>query len=120
MPHPKILNKFAGQNRKQMTPAEWRLWQALRGKKFHGLKFRRQEPIENFIVDFVCYEKRLIVELDGYSHTIDTIYTRDIVRDQTLNEAGFKALRFTNADIETDVDQILSAIANAMLPPPQK
>lgn len=61
-------HKFARELRKNMTDAERRLWDQVRYRQLHGCKFRRQAPIGNFIVDFVCFEKKLIIELDGGQH----------------------------------------------------
>ena len=92
--------------RKSSTNAERLLWKHLRSKQLHGLKFRRQEPIGNFIVDFVCYEIRLIVEADGGQHSSEI----DADRDTWLNSQGFKVLRFWNHDVLMNIEGVLEVI----------
>ena len=88
------------------------LWQRLRGRKLGGLKFRRQHPIEPFIVDFACIEKHLVVELDGEYH--DHVYERDQSRQQRLEAAGWKVVRFSNADVLGDVESVAIAITRLL------
>ena len=82
--------------RSNATDAERQLWYLLRAHRLHGLKFRRQVPIEGYIVDFVCFEARLIVEADGGQHAENA---SDAERDRRLATAGFLTLRFWNTDI---------------------
>src|SRR5690349_8314562 len=82
--------------RKNATNAERRMWSRLRDGRLDGLKFRRQAPIGRAIADFVCYEHKLIVEVDGGQHSGSA---RDIVRDAELNRRGFRVLRFWNIDV---------------------
>ena len=96
--------------RKRMTDAERKLWKALRGKRLEGLKFRRQEPIGPFIVDFVCFERKLIVEADGSQHYEGEQKQKDIERDHWLREQGFEILRFSNSDILTNTDGVILRI----------
>jgi len=91
------------------TRAEDVLWQALRGRRLAGLRFRRQHAIGQFIVDFCCSEKRLIVEADGSIH--DLRRGCDAARDQTLRTLEFQVLRFTNEEILHALDHVLEAIA---------
>jgi very-short-patch-repair endonuclease len=77
--------------RSGQTDAERRLWQLLRAKRFAGYKFKRQQPIDEYIVNFVCFARRVIVEADGGQHA-DNAYDRR--RDQYLAGAGFRVLRF--------------------------
>lgn len=87
-------------------------------KQLDGLKFRRQEPIDNYIVDFVCYETRIIVEADGGQHDGSE---SDAVRDGYLKAQGFTVLRFWNTDILTNIQGVLSAIqtkCRGIHPPP--
>jgi very-short-patch-repair endonuclease len=88
---------FARALRKRPTHAENLLWKHIRAKRLKGLKFRRQEPIGKYIVDFVCYERRVIIELDGGQHCIDK--EKDQQRDRWLKSDGFKILRFWNNDV---------------------
>jgi very-short-patch-repair endonuclease len=87
--------------------AENLLWQAIRNNQLGGLKFKRQLPILDYIVDFVCLRVRLIVELDGGQHA-DSI--ADNMRDERLYQAGFKTLRFWNDEIIGNLDGVCSQI----------
>nr|WP_246731730.1 endonuclease domain-containing protein [Methylocapsa sp. S129] len=93
------------------------LWRLLRGSRVDGLKFRRQVPIGPYIADFLCFQHRLIVELDGPPHDDDERKGRDSARDEWLHEQGYRVLRFPNdlaiggGDIV--VDRIRAAIAGA-------
>jgi very-short-patch-repair endonuclease len=79
-----------------MTTAETILWRSLRGSSLDGLKFRRQVPIGNYVVDFLCVEHSLIVELDGPPHEKDEQRHHDAVRDEWLQRHGYRILRFEN------------------------
>ena len=85
--------------RSHLTDAEQVLWRHLRMRQLGGCKFRRQRPIGPYIVDFVCLEKKLIVELDGGQHTEQHRY--DTLRDRWLNFQGYEVLRFWNDDVLT-------------------
>lgn len=93
-----------------MTDAESSLWRALRGKQLEGLKFRRQQPIGQFIVDFVCLERKLIIEADGAQHYDAEEKKRDLSRDAWLWEQGFKVLRFADNDILTNMNGVVERI----------
>ena len=103
------LKPLAREKRAAPTQAEACLWQSLRGRRFHGLKFRRQHSIERFIVDFYCAEAHLIVEVDGPIHE----YSRedDAIRQQFLEVQGFTVMRFTNAEVLTEMGGVLARIA---------
>ncbi|MEO0919558.1 MAG: endonuclease domain-containing protein, partial [Pseudomonadota bacterium] len=101
------LRKFARNMRSNPTEAEERLWGALRGRRLDRLKFRRQVPLRGFIVDFVCMEAKLIVEVDGIQHA-DSGY--DARRDKTLRVCGFEIVRFWNADVMRDLDNVCEHI----------
>ena len=94
--------------RKSSTDAERLLWRYLKAKRMNGLKFRRQEPIGRFIVDFVCYEKKLIIEADGSQHVLEK--GKDEARTQWLNAQGFKVMRFWNNEIMTNIDGVMERI----------
>ena len=102
---------FAKALRTRMTVEEMKLWAALRAKRFEGFKFRRQVPIGRYIVDFVNFEKRLIIEVDGGQHSESV---RDAVRDAWLMTQGFRILRFWNVDIHHALDGTLLAILDAL------
>ncbi len=84
--------RFSKQLRKQATEAEQRLWQHLRAHQCAGLKFRRQQPIGTYIVDFICFEKKLIIEVDGGQHQETVVY--DAKRDEWLGREGYMSIAF--------------------------
>ena len=96
--------------RSEMTDAERVLWQQLRAHRLDGLRFRRQTPIGRYIVDFVCHECRLIVELDGGQHAESQ---RDVTRDHWLESKGFRVLRFWNSDVFKNREEVLKTILSA-------
>jgi crossover junction endodeoxyribonuclease RuvC len=102
----------ARQLRQNSTEVGKRLWHRLRAGQLDGTKFRRQEPILGFTVDFVCHAHRLIIELDGGQH--DSAATADDRRTKLLNQAGFRVLRFWNNDIVENLDGVLAAINGAV------
>jgi very-short-patch-repair endonuclease len=87
------LRSNAGNLRRAATDAESVMWQILRGRRFAGFKFRRQVPFQNFILDFVCFEKGLVIEVDGSQHANSS---RDEARDALLASEGFETLRYWN------------------------
>ena len=94
--------------RKTSTDAERLLWKYLRAKRFDGLKFRRQEPTGNYIVDFVSFYRRVIVEVDGSQHLERS--DEDEQRTRWLQEQGFKVLRFWNNDVLKNIEGVLKVI----------
>jgi len=88
--------QFAKSMRNEPTDAEHALWQILRGKRLEGMRFRRQHPIENYIVDFICLGERLIIEMDGSQHA-GSAY--DQKRDTKLKAPGYTVLRFWNEEV---------------------
>ncbi len=93
------------------------LWSKLRARQIEECKFRRQAPIGKYIVDFVCHEKRLIIEVDGGQHA-ESIEA-DQIRDQWLGEQGYKVLRFWNNEILTNIEGVLEVISdNCKFRPP--
>src|SRR3989344_2166709 len=89
---------FAKKLRRKMTVAEKVLWKQLRAKRFNGHKFRRQVSIGPFIVDFLCIEKRLVVEVDGETHLSSSARAYDARRDRFFLRNGFRILRVTNEE----------------------
>jgi len=89
--------------RRGMTPAEEVLWKALRGRRLHGLKFRRQHPLNRFILDFYCVERQLVVEVDGGVHAAPDQAARDEERTLWLSTQGIRVLRVTNEEVENDL-----------------
>jgi very-short-patch-repair endonuclease len=98
----------AKQMRREMTPAETRLWQQLRANRLCGLHFRRQQVLDGFIVDFYCHRAALVIEVDGPIHDERKDY--DQARDELMTTRGLHVLRFTNNQIETEIVKVLSVI----------
>jgi very-short-patch-repair endonuclease len=96
--------------RKEQTKAEKILWEKLRNRNICGFKFRRQQIIDEMIVDFFCPGKKLVVELDGPYHNDPLQRIKDTERDQELENLGFKVVRFTNDQIINDLDKVISQI----------
>ncbi|MGI9519231.1 MAG: endonuclease domain-containing protein [Pirellulaceae bacterium] len=99
------------QLRKNLTGPEKNLWAAIRSRKLANLKFRRQFPIDRYIVDFYCHEHRLVVELDGDSHNDVSEY--DQLRQSTIEDQGFRVIRFDNDEVLNDLDDVLAMILAA-------
>ncbi|MDI1326745.1 MAG: endonuclease domain-containing protein [Brevundimonas sp.] len=103
--------------RSDMTGAEDILWEMLRGRRFEDLKFRRQAPVAGFVVDFLCPDLRLVIELDGGVH--DLREAEDAARDERIRLAGYTVLRFRNNAFTTNPNLVLDAIRqHAHLPSP--
>ncbi len=105
--HDKKSIRLARRLRTDQTDAETVLWNRIRNRRIDGHKFVRQEPIIGYICDFVCREKRLIVEVDGGQHNESAT---DVVRDERLGEKGYKVLRFWNNNVLGNIDGVLSVI----------
>ncbi|MBC8289927.1 MAG: endonuclease domain-containing protein [Planctomycetes bacterium] len=103
------LTENARELRVRQTEAESLLWCALRGRRLCGLKFRRQYPIEPFIADFACIEKKLVIEIDGGYH--DYVYENDLSRQKKIEAEDWAVIRFSNEDILDDVQAVAIAIA---------
>ena len=108
------LRKRAKAMRSEPTEAEQRLWQILRAYRLAGYKFKRQVPIDHFIVDFVCLRQRLIVEADGSQHAESVTDAR---RDAYLEAQGFRILRFWNNDIFNNEERVCEEILTALTAP---
>jgi very-short-patch-repair endonuclease len=102
------LTPLARDLRKRTTATEDFLWHRLRGKRFEGMKFKRQQPLGNFIVDFVSLEKKLVVELDGGQHAANA--GADLARDQWLKAEGFTVLRFWDNEVFGNLEGVLKTI----------
>jgi very-short-patch-repair endonuclease len=106
-----------------MTDAELRLWSSLRAHRLNGLSFRRQVLVGSFILDFVCHERMLVIEVDGGQHAESK---RDVERDRWLASKGYRVLRFWNSEVLRNRDGVLQSIFSAARevtplpnPPPQ-
>ena len=100
--------------RRAETDAERSLWQHVRNRKLSGAKFRRQQPIGPYIVDFFCPEAKLIIELDGSHHDRDRQSEMDRCRTRFLVEVGYRILRFWNSDVQQNLAGVLHQIGLAL------
>lgn len=105
-----LLKQFVKENRSQPTEAEDALWHQLRGKQLGKNKFRRQHIIGNFIADFVCLQKKLIIEVDGLIHQLPDNQMNDEARTLVLQNKGYKVIRFTNDEVLHHMDKVLTKI----------
>ncbi|HOC79769.1 MAG TPA: endonuclease domain-containing protein [Caldisericia bacterium] len=101
------LLEHAAKMRKSQTDAEGLLWGILRGRRFLGLKFRRQHTINGFIVDFYCNERRLAIELDGGGHNDSAKERSDFLRTESLRKNGIRVIRFWNNDVFNNIEAVL-------------
>ncbi|MFH1158079.1 MAG: DUF559 domain-containing protein [Pseudomonadota bacterium] len=117
-PHPAPLPQgerekkgFAKKLRVNSTNAERVFWLKIRDRQIEGCKFRRQCPIDMYIVDFVCFERRLVVELDGGQHCENP---KDKIRDKYLSDHGFRVIRFWNNDVLENMEGVFSVLVEAL------
>ena len=108
MSKPRPLTSVAKRLRQEMTDAERVMWRELRAHRFAGFKFKRQEPWGSYVVDFVCYEAKLIVELDGGQHANQQ--EADEERTRWLASRGFRVVRFWNNDVLTNIAGVMQEI----------
>jgi very-short-patch-repair endonuclease len=102
--------------RANATDAERFLWQHLRLRQMDGHKFRRQRPIGPYVVDFICLEKRLVIEVDGGQH--NTQVPQDAEREAWLQQEGYTVLRFWNHEVLTQIETVKNAVWSALHAPP--
>ena len=107
-----VLQTRAKKLRQNMSEAETRLWHHLRAGRLNGYKFRRQQPMGNYIVDIVCVTPKLIIEADGGQHAEQAEY--DQARSLYLNGLGFTVLRFWNDEILRQTDEVLAEILRVL------
>jgi 5-methyltetrahydrofolate--homocysteine methyltransferase len=106
----KLITEAAKELRQKQTEAEKILWFKLRDKQMDRVKFRRQEPIGNYIVDFVNFEKKLVIEIDGSPHRETIVKINDKQRTSWLKSEGSRIIRFWNADILNDIEGVMEKI----------
>lgn len=109
---------FARYLRKTHTDAEGLLWYQLRGRRFLGIKFRRQVSLKNYIVDFISFEKKLIIEIDGGQHNEEVNLTKDNFRTRILEQDGFTILRFWNNEVLGNLEGVLEKLQQKVSPHP--
>jgi very-short-patch-repair endonuclease len=110
------LKGYAKSLRNNSTDAEATLWYYLRAKRLNGLKFKRQQPMGKYIVDFICFEKKVIVELDGSQHLQNDTY--DKKRDEWLESQGYHVMRFNNIEFFEHKEAVIEKIAETCLEEP--
>jgi len=108
------LTSIARRLRKNSTDAEQHLWRHLRGRQMEGFKFRRQQPVGRFVVDFVNLENKVVIELDGGRHAL---HAGDKIRDEWFRSEGYKVVRFWDNQIFSNLEGVLENIRNALLTP---
>jgi len=96
--------------RKAMTPPEARMWANLKRLRGEGFHFRRQAPFKGYYLDFVCFKHRLVIEVDGQVHQLDEQIRHDRIRDEVLAKEGFFTLRFDNAAIRDNIDDVMDFV----------
>lgn len=96
--------------RKNQTPQEAKIWRLLRNHQLYGYEFRRQYPIGDYIVDFICREKKIIIELDGGQHNKEKNIVSDVKRTEFLNSLGYKVIRFWNNEVDNNINGVFEVI----------
>ncbi|MFO7667928.1 MAG: endonuclease domain-containing protein [Desulfobacterales bacterium] len=110
------ITSLARKLRKRSTDTEKLLWRYLRAKQLEGFKFKRQQPIGNYIVDFVCFEKCIVIEIDGGQHAVEK--KKDKERDDWLKKQGLKVLRFWSNEVLINTKGVLEVIRKHCLSHP--
>ena len=105
---------LARQLRQAETETEHIMWSWLRNRQINGAKFRRQQPLGVYCLDFVCFEKMLVVEIDGSQHANPTTLEKDQERTRWLETQGFRVLRFWNSDVKNNPDGVIVKIKEAL------
>ena len=110
IPYNPKLTALARKLRNQSTETEIYLWLKLKGKQMYGYDFHRQKPIDNYILDFFCYDLLLGIEVDGYSHEILEVYNKDRIKEKRMNELGITILHFSDFEVLKDMENVIRAI----------
>ncbi|MEO7727810.1 MAG: endonuclease domain-containing protein [Burkholderiales bacterium] len=110
-----LKNKTPRNLRARMTDAELRLWRSLRSRQMSGFKFRRQHPFGDYVLDFVCLEHMLVIEVDGRQHVATKVV--DELRTKKLLAAGFRVLRFWNNEVIDNIEAVKNAIWRSLKDP---
>lgn len=108
-----LLKEFARKNKQHPTEAERILWEYLRGRKL-WFKFNRQHIVGDYIVDFICLERALVIEVDGGYHSEYEQMQRDESRTEHLENMGLRVIRFSNEEVLTDIEGVLDNIRNEL------
>jgi very-short-patch-repair endonuclease len=107
--------ELARELRRSQTGAERKLWGYLRNRQVMKFKFRRQVPVDRFIVDFACLDAKVIIEVDGATHSTPDEILRDAQRTRVLESLGYLVIRFHNADVFDNIEGVLEVIARTLL-----
>ena len=110
IPYNPKLKEYARRLRNNSTKSEIILWKYLKGKQMLGYDFHRQKPIDNYIVDFFCYELMLAIEIDGYTHLLEDVQVKDEKKEKRLNELGIYVLRVIDDLVFNDIENVLREI----------
>jgi len=110
IPYNPKLTAYARELRNNSTKTEIFLWMKLKGKQMFGYDFHRQKPIDNYILDFFCYELLLGIEVDGYSHQFLEVQYKDARKEKRMNELGIEVLRFSDEQVLKDIENVIRAI----------
>jgi very-short-patch-repair endonuclease len=111
-----VLQTYAKEMRRLPTEMEKALWKKLQNSQLGGYKFRRQAVVGNYIADFLCAQKALVVEIDGETH----VQIKDDKRDSALGELGFQVLRVTNKDVVHNIDGVMEIVLHALRQAPDR
>jgi very-short-patch-repair endonuclease len=109
-----LKTKLARYLRNNLSDPERKLWAHLRGRRMAGIRFRRQQPIGPYVVDFYCSKAKLVIELDGGQHTSDEAIEHDSRRTQWLEARGYRVLRFSTAELSENRNRVLDTIWHAV------
>jgi len=110
IPYDKKLKEYARRLRNKSTKSEIYLWMELKGRQMKGYDFHRQKPLIHYIADFYCYELKLVIELDGITHDFPGADVRDARRQRKLESIGLTVLRFRDAEVFEDMEEVLRRI----------
>ncbi|MCC5942742.1 MAG: DUF559 domain-containing protein [Balneolaceae bacterium] len=110
IPYNPKLKKRARELRNNSTKSESFLWNFIKGKQIHGFDFHRQRPVDQYIIDFFCQELYLGIELDGYSHLLESNSSKDLKREKRLKDLGILLIRFWDVDVFNDLENVLRVI----------
>jgi len=109
-----MANAFARHLRRHQTIAETKLWRELRKLRHQGYHFRRQAPVASYIVDFACFSRKVIIEVDGIQHDEPEARAADAARDADLAWRSFKVLRFRNSDLSESLEGVMLEVLAAL------
>lgn len=115
IPYNPKLKELARKLKNNSTKSEIKLWHFLKGKQLYGYDFHRQKPLLEYIADFYCYELELVIELDGYSHNFEEVIVKDEIKQKSLEEIGLTVLRFSDAEVLNDINNVLRSIEGYIL-----